>query len=246
MPSIPSSDSRSNLNTTCRYPALVTFIGLDGTGSDPSRTITSIALNPGQPSIPLVPGPQAQQSSASAFNTKKPLSIGIKLNRQNSNPPVTPGGSQSRSYGRMGTGAKSRFDEPDQEQVEGGRSGEMGRADDEDNDEGGNDDGGLAGGLTEDELFRKMTAPRGWTATGWEDATGPIQAESSASGSGSGLGTGTRSREIWEIPELTAELPDPGLQVSTPAVPSISCPTPMLKRWYAFPYGRSRTRWILT
>lgn len=136
---------------------------------------------------------------------KKTLSIGIKLNRQLSNSPSAPGAGGSRQYGRMGTGSRSRFDEPDQDQA-----GLGGSSRSQDNEAEGDT---AEGGLTEDELFRKMTAPRGWTSRGWEIDLVDSNEEAESSGKG-------KKREIWEIPELTKELPDAALQVGNVSFPS--------------------------
>jgi hypothetical protein len=153
---------------------------------------------------PSIPQPQNIQISTP---NKKPLSIGIKKLNRSSSTPTTPAGSQARSfYGRTGTGSKSRFDAAEQGEGSGGigldsQPGELS-----------NQTPNLEDGLTEDELFRKMTAPRGWTSQGWAKADpGP---DTSMGGSTTSTATADKGAEPWNIPELTSESPDPVLQVS--------------------------------
>jgi hypothetical protein len=153
---------------------------------------------------PSIPPPQTVQTSTSI---KKPLSIGIKKLNRSSSTPTTPAGSQARSfYSRTGTGSKSRFDAAEQGEGSGGigldsQPGELS-----------NQTANLEDGLTEDELFRKLTAPRGWTSQGWAKADpGP---DTSTERSTTSTATAEKGAETWNIPELTSELPDPVLQVS--------------------------------
>lgn len=192
--------------------AIASYVGLIPTKSG-SRRIAYPTEGDHEPNSPSIPPPQTVQTSTPI---KKPLSIGIKKLNRSSSTPTTPAGSQARSfYGRTGTGSKSRFDAAEQgegsgrvglDSQPGGTSNQTAGA------ENGNNNNNLEDGLTEDELFRKMTAPRGWTSQGWAKADpGP---DTSKGGSTMSSATADKGVESWNIPELTSELPDPVLQVS--------------------------------
>jgi hypothetical protein len=169
-----------------------------------SRRIAYPTEGDNEPNSPSIPPPQTIQTGTPI---KKPLSIGIKKLNRSSSTPTTPAGSQARSfYGRTGTGSKSRFDAAEQGEGPGGvgldsQPGELS-----------NQTANLEDGLTEDELFRKLTAPRGWTSQGW--AKVDLGPDTLKGGSATSTATADKGAEPWNIPELTSELPDPVLQVS--------------------------------